>query len=521
MVVLFVAIFTWIFLSLIMLEKVTMGISMTDLSKIEKELKRENFADKSLSIINRYGQFYEVISDGSVIYSSNPSKSYSFSPEELEIMLPYDTESYYTSTRYTEVDGKGRYFIQKNKEIADKYVASGVIVEEEEFVYLLDEQLNVLIANTSTRKESFTPREIGLLTQTLFDDFHVYKYDFKTNSGKKMTLVMFRPYDIMLVEQRFYDSTIFNLGILLIIVTIIIIVFTWRLNKRISMPLKVLNDAIKKLSQKDRIETVTDYNGPKELMEIFKTFNIVSLEFYNSEKKRQEVEESNQTMIANLSHDLRTPVTVIQGYSKALADNLIANETRERYTQIIYQKAVLLDELISSLFDFSQAQHPKFQLQTKTIDFCEYLRSYWAKHYDEFILQDYELEIDIPEIAYYAQLDTTSFTRALDNLLNNFLKYNPPKTRLTFTLKREKHVLILSIADNGTKISKEVAKTLFQPFVTGSPARTAGKSGAGLGLSIVKQFVIMHRGNIILRTENVAPYSKIFEITLPIDSYKK
>ncbi|WP_369350498.1 sensor histidine kinase [Streptococcus hillyeri] len=517
MIILLVAVFTWIYLSLTVMATFNMGVSKMELSKIEKQLKKENFDSRLFSVLNRYGQFYEIIShDKGIVYSSDPSHNHNFSNEELEIMLPYDADYYYTSTPYSTDDGSMRYFVQRNRESMDKYVASDVIVEEEEFVYLLDNNLNILVSKESNQKKRFTSRELRILTQTLFDEYHLYKHDFKTDSGEEMSVVMFRPYDTSLEVQTFYDRIIFNLGFLLLLVVIVIIVFTWRLNKRISVPLKVLDDAIKKLSQKDRVETVSDYSGPRELMEIFETFNAVSLELYNSEAKRRELEESKQTMIANISHDLRTPITVIQGYSKALTDKLVVEETRERYTQIIHQKSILLGELISSLFEFSQAQHPNFELQAERIDFCEYLRNYWAKRYDEFMLQDYRLNIEIPETSYFVQLDDSRFTRALDNLLNNFIKYNPSQTTLSFKVRSEEHTLILAIADDGTKISTDIAATIFQPFVTGNSARTSGEGGTGLGLAIVKQIVTLHGGNICLRTENVAPYSKVFELTLPI-----
>lgn len=507
----------WVFVTIRGWENFNKAIQPREMDRLEEQLIKGNYDSNYFKPYNSYGTFFEIVSyKNGLIYSSDSSRQYHFSSDELDLILPHDADYYYTSMEYISPEsGKERYLIQKNKQSGNRYVSGALPVEEEEFAYLLDDKLTIISSNEPTERKLFSKRDIAIMTQTFEEDYHLYRYDFEKKTGEKAAFIIFRTYDVGQRQRALYNHIIKNMFGLIVILASISILSTWRLYRKISHPLGTLKQAISQLlNREQRIDY--DYSlAPKELVSIFETFNKVSMDLKKSEQAREELEEGRQKLLANISHDLRTPITVIQGYSKALLDRLILGEAREQYLTIIHQKSIILNDLISSLYDFSRIQHPDFQLNMTRKNLSEYLRHYWARHYDECHVLGYQLEIDIPEGRYDVYLDQVQFERVLDNLLNNFIKYNAKGTTLFFQMKVRHKEVILTMADDGVVIPETIAKSLFNPFVTGSESRTAGKGGTGLGLSIVQQFVEMHGGTVTLVTD-LPKYTKAFVIYLAL-----
>ena len=219
-------------------------------------------------------------------------------------------------------------------------------------------------------------------------------------------------------------------------------------------------------------------------------------------------------MIANISHDLKTPVTVIAGYVDALADGKVPPGEQGRYLAAIRSRTQALTGLINAFHEYSKVDHPQFALQCQTVDLCEFLREYLAAQYDAIALAGFELEVSIPEVPCLCRLDPFQMGRALDNLLGNALRYNRLGTVLSVTLAPAGRQALLTVADNGEGIPPDRADTIFDPFVVGSDARSGG--GSGLGLSITRRLVELHGGTITLRSE---PHQgAVFEISLPLET---
>jgi signal transduction histidine kinase len=219
-----------------------------------------------------------------------------------------------------------------------------------------------------------------------------------------------------------------------------------------------------------------------------------------SERQRKQMDEERQKMLADISHDLKTPITVISGYTKALKDGKIPPEKAAGYLELIDSKAEELTGLVNSFHQFSVTSHPAFMLQTETCDLCEFMRSYLADRYDEIDLAGFCIHVMIPETKLVCNLDRPQMRRALDNIVYNALKYNRLGTELTFAvfpvekvIGGEKSARIV-IADNGIGIPPSKRESIFEPFVQGDESR--GSGGSGLGLSITKRIVQAHCGSI-------------------------
>lgn len=232
----------------------------------------------------------------------------------------------------------------------------------------------------------------------------------------------------------------------------------------------------------------------------------------------KEAEKQKNLLLSDIAHDIKTPITTIAGFSKALADGEVDSEKTQEYLDAIYKKSMQTTELITLLFEYVKLDSAGFSLAKEKADIMELLREQVASVYADYEEHGMEIEIEIPEEECNCMIDKVQLGRAIHNLLVNAYKHNPEKTCVTiFAEKKEKNVLI-QISDNGVKIDREVAVHLFDPFVQGDKSRQTGK-GSGLGLSICKKVINMHGGNIRLIQYRENPrFQKTFEVTLPFSN---
>lgn len=234
-------------------------------------------------------------------------------------------------------------------------------------------------------------------------------------------------------------------------------------------------------------------------------------------KKVQEqemaIERQRNLLLADIAHDLKTPLTTITGYSQALKDDVVTDEKKKReYLNNIYVKSLRVDEMVSFLFEYVNLQSDGFKLTRKNQDLSEVLRENVAMLYMDFENKDIELNVEIPEKPTYAYIDRIQISRAITNILNNSLKHNESGDSVYIKLKRVDDIEII-IADNGKQIEDNIAKTIFEPFSMGDASRNS-KNGSGLGLSIAFKIVKLHNGNLELNRIPTKEYTKSFVIHL-------
>ncbi len=141
-------------------------------------------------------------------------------------------------------------------------------------------------------------------------------------------------------------------------------------------------------------------------------------------------------MLIDLSHDIKTPITTIRGFSAALYENLIEEEEqRKRYYKTIYNKSEKVGELVDDLFEFVKLESVQYKLKLEVVDICEFLRQLIAEYFDEISEREFDLVVNIPEIVIELKIDKRLFKRVISNLIDNSLKYNPSGTRLKIELR--------------------------------------------------------------------------------------
>ncbi|MBW9156949.1 HAMP domain-containing sensor histidine kinase [Clostridium tagluense] len=270
-------------------------------------------------------------------------------------------------------------------------------------------------------------------------------------------------------------------------------------SRKITKPLEHITEGIEKMIS-GNYSTRLNFKAEKEFENIMDAFNYMAEKLEQAEIRKKELEESKREMLVNISHDLKTPITTIYGYSKALKDGMVEDEEKkQKYLEYICDKSELTAGLIDEFFTFTKLDNGNYPLIVASQDFVEFIREVVVNLYDEIEGKGFELLLDIPEEEILYEFNNKEMYRALYNILSNAIKYNPCGTILTINVEKHEE-LILKISDNGIGITEEFKQKIFNEFIRGSEARESD-GGSGLGLAIVKKIVERHGGKIILNSE--------------------
>ena len=279
--------------------------------------------------------------------------------------------------------------------------------------------------------------------------------------------------------------------------------------KHIDRPVQKIILGLNHVSEGNFREKI-DFDAGNELDEIKDAFNQMSGRLAEAEKIKQNAENERVLLFANMAHDLKTPITSIIGFSKALSDGIIDDKTKQKeYFSTINRKAVKMNALIDRLFEYVKLESADNQLHLEALDVAEILRNCIADIYTEYEEKHIQLEIDIPDSAVTKKVDKVEISRVYTNLLNNAIKHNPPRIKVLVQMKKDGRTLI---ADSGKLVPEEMAEKLFTPFISGDSSRRSS-NGSGLGLSLAKKIMKKHGGNLrfIQGTQEVPEgYTKAF-----------
>ena len=423
-------------------------------------------------------------SSGKRIYASAPGFDPSYSDRELACIPGYDQAAVIDTYDKLQEDGSLFHLLIRTS-YADGTASSPDIMA-------LDEDLQVIFGGFGDGRTSYSQREYQLLTSR-----ELFRASFRQTDGRSATLVFRSP---PVSDETYFTTYQSAWKIWLLFLPLYFAVtalFIWLLRRKIGRPLRLLNDAVTAQAE-NRPARVGDCGGPREIRRIGESFDRFADRLAESETQRRQMDQDRQKLIADISHDLKTPITVIAGYIDAICDGKVPPQEQERYLRAIQGKAKALTELVNAFHEYSKVEHPEFVLHPERIDLCEFLREYLAVKYDEIDLAGFALEVSIPERPIFCSLDPMQFRRVLDNLLSNSLRHNRLGTMLFFDVSAAPKTVLLRMGDNGSGIPPERAKRIFDPFVVGSEARS-GK-GSGLGLSITRRIMEKHGGTITLST---------------------
>lgn len=228
--------------------------------------------------------------------------------------------------------------------------------------------------------------------------------------------------------------------------------------------------------------------------------------------QKQEFDRKRNLMLSDIAHDLRTPITTIYGYSKAIMDGMVTDGKQQEYLMAIYNKSARMSDLTNLLFEYVKLDSEGFSLEKEDLDLSELLRENAALLFSDIEEAGMELSVDIPEKEERIVADRMQLSRCVTNLLVNAMRHNPPGTKIELALRKQAGIWLVIVADTGEEIPEKIRDHLFDPFSKGDNSRKSGK-GSGLGLSIVDKVVQMHGWQLKLE-QPYGKYQKAFVITI-------
>ncbi len=305
-----------------------------------------------------------------------------------------------------------------------------------------------------------------------------------------------QPVGIVMVDERFdrfiekaRQVAFQNLGISLFIILPFILLLVYWLRRL--------------LSRQQRMK--------RDLEKAFQTNLKISEELELSYEKLRSIDKLRKEMIANISHDLRTPLTNLSGYIETLfmRRHTITMPERERFLTIAQQESQRLKKLIDDLFELSKLESNQTQLQTEPFPIAELLQDIVAKY--ELVCTEKQIQIatNLSENTPWVVADIKLIDRVLQNLFDNAIRYNKPNGSIDLNLQNDDSQLIIKISNTGETIPPSVLDRVFDRYFKNSEI----EGSTGLGLAIVKKIVDLHERDIVVTS---ADGVTAFSFSLPI-----
>lgn len=291
-------------------------------------------------------------------------------------------------------------------------------------------------------------------------------------------------------------------GVLLcLLVAGVCILLTSRLTGKITATLKTLRQAADNLRDGDLDFQILSCDQ-RELDELSQSLESVRQRLKAAAVAEAAAQDERGLLMANLSHDLRTPITAIKGYVEGIQDG-IANtpEKQAHYLQIIYNKSVVLEKLVRNMSDFSEYELGRMQYHFGYVDMGPFLRDLGEEYRDDVEQNGLSLVCQIPTGHYVVTADRGKLKRVLDNLISNAIKYSRPQGSIALTAEEYERGLVIQVSDNGKGIGTQALRHVFDSFFREDAARTSSVPGSGLGLAICRSIVDSHHGKIWLTSE--------------------
>ncbi|HDR7379608.1 MULTISPECIES: sensor histidine kinase [Bacillus] len=316
-----------------------------------------------------------------------------------------------------------------------------------------------------------------------------------------------------------------RLFIVIVIVALIIsTIIYWLMTRPIMKSIQNLIALTKEFSDRHFETMYIIGKEPEEFKELATAFQEMAKKLEESFTKLEKGEKERTELIANISHDLRTPLASIQLMIEALQDGLIADaDMKKQYLTTILSEIQRLNGLINDLFELSKLELGQEAFHPNLIHVDSILLKVIDSH--AIILKDKEidLQLHVSDTLPKLWIMPCKIARVINNLLHNAIRHSSicGKIELIVEENKQKQQVIFTLRDEGEGISYIEQLRIFERFFRTDPSRSSQSGGSGLGLAIAKSLVEMHQGEIGVRSRPDGKQGCEFWFTLPVTLEKK
>lgn len=281
------------------------------------------------------------------------------------------------------------------------------------------------------------------------------------------------------------DSVISTLRVQLIIVSVVFIVFAlvlaFLVSKRISRPLDEINEKVKQFAVRN-YDVEFNSVGYLEAKELSDTLNVTRQELQKAENLRQE-------LIANISHDLRTPLTMITGYSEVMRD--IPGENTPENVQVIIDEANRLTSLVNDMLDLSKLQSGAIEIEREDFNLTDAIQDIFERYTKLREQEGYDIQFKADRNAYVSA-DQIKIGQVIYNFINNAINHCGEDKTVIVTQKVSDKRVRIEVTDHGEGIPADKLEYIWDRYYKVDKDHKRGVIGTGLGLSIVKKILDLH-----------------------------
>jgi len=388
-------------------------------------------------------------------------------------------------------------------------------IEEPQFQKYLQQKISNINGHIVILKNNaviYTSKDINKI------DIEKCLLEAKSKSQKKIVVIDTMEYIVEVVPIKFKDealgnvillaptfeySSIFEEFIIFVCVVFLItfvavnIFMSYLLSKRIIKPLSFLKTAVGEISKGDLSVEITEV-GDKEIRELCADFEKMRIQLKDTTHLKKKYDDNRTMLVSSISHDLKTPITSIQGYVKGILDG-VANtpEKVERYLKTVYSKSEQMDVMIDDLLLYSKLDLSQLPFNFEKTDIVDYFN--YCIHESALELEKLNIKISLKndlDGIKYVKIDRERLMRVILNIIDNSRKYmDKQQGIITILLRETNSSIIIEIRDNGSGINENDVNKIFDRFYRADAARSEA-NGSGLGLAIAKQIVEGHSGTI-------------------------
>ncbi|MFD0698250.1 ATP-binding protein [Paenibacillus sp. GCM10027628] len=307
--------------------------------------------------------------------------------------------------------------------------------------------------------------------------------------------------------------------VLLLLPFLLVILFTWLLGKRFGMklskPIAELIAGTKRVRQRD-LDFSFSYTGTRELMQLTQAFEEMRMELQQSLQREWQLEQERRDMVSALAHDLRTPITIIQGHLEGLLEG--GAERPERlygYLATIDRNIKRVAKLVGEINVVSEMEKPDFTLEKRPVDIESFVREK-AAEFKKLILQRtfYFKYEDLRKESLPVGFDPYRVSQIMENLVANSIRFTPEQGGVRFVVSVKEREWYFEISDSGPGFPEGGLTVVFEKFYQGDPSRSQHKGHTGLGLYIAKLLTVKHGGTISASNTNEG--GACVRVTLPV-----
>ncbi len=269
------------------------------------------------------------------------------------------------------------------------------------------------------------------------------------------------------------------------------------MNRGTRAKLKEITEKLSEILEQDTDEQIMVFTDDKVLMELCGQMNLLLLDRQKMKADFRKQEIASKKMLSNISHDIKTPLTVILGYLEIMR----LRDCEDVTLQKVEAKAKQVMELIDQFFTLAKLEAGDKKIEMVKINISELCRETVLGYCDILIQKDYAVDIIIPEQQIFAQGDMESINRILNNLLSNAIRYGSDGKYIGLFVREDLDFVYIDVVDKGKGIEKQFAASVFERLYTMEDSRNRSIQGNGLGLTIARNLARQMGGDLLLQSQ--------------------